>query len=200
MAKKYELPPLPYAYNALEPHIDEQTMRLHHDKHHLAYVNGLNSALEKLEAARASGDLALVKHLSREAAFHGSGHFLHSIFWPNMAAPGSGGGGEPTGALADQISRDFGSFAAFKAHFSAAANQVEGSGWALLVWEPLAGQLEILQSEKHQNLTQWGVRPLLVLDVWEHAYYLKYQNNRGAYVEAWWNVVNWADVAQRLKG
>ena len=200
MAKKYELPPLPYAYNALEPHIDEQTMRLHHDKHHLAYVNGLNSALEKLEAARASGDLALVKHLSREAAFHGSGHFLHSIFWPNMAAPGSGGGGEPTGALADQISRDFGSFAAFKAHFSAAANQVGGSGWALLVWEPLVGQLEVLQSEKHQNLTQWGVRPLLVLDVWEHAYYLKYQNNRGAYVEAWWNVVNWADVAQRLKG
>jgi Fe-Mn family superoxide dismutase len=174
-------------------------MRLHHDKHHLAYVNGLNNALEKLEAARASGDLALVKHWSREAAFHGSGHFLHSIFWPNMAASGSGGG-EPTGALADQISRDFGSFAAFKAHFSAAANQVEGSGWALLVWEPLAGQLEVLQSEKHQNLTQWGVRPLLVLDVWEHAYYLKYQNNRGAYVEAWWNVVNWADVAQRLKG
>jgi len=199
MTKKYELAPLPYAYNALEPHIDEQTMRLHHDKHHLAYVNGLNNALEKLEAARSSGDVGLVKHWSREAAFHGSGHLLHSIFWPNMAPAGNGGGGEPSGDLASQISTDFGSFAAFKAHFSAAANQVEGSGWALLVWEPSAGQLEILQSEKHQNLTQWGVRPLLVLDVWEHAYYLKYQNNRGAYVEAWWNLVNWSDVADRLK-
>jgi len=199
MAKKYELAPLPYAYNALEPHIDEQTMRLHHDKHHLAYVNGLNNALDKLEAARSSGDVGLVKHWSREAAFHGSGHFLHSIFWPNMAPAGSGGGGEPGGELGAQIAQDFGSFAAFKTQYSAAANQVEGSGWALLVWEPNAGQLEVLQSEKHQNLTQWGVRPLLVLDVWEHAYYLKYQNNRGAYVEAWWNVVNWADVAERLK-
>lgn len=199
MATKYELPPLPYAYDALEPYIDEQTMRLHHDKHHLAYVNGLNNALDKLEQARASGDLGLVKHWSREAAFHGSGHLLHSIFWPNMAPAGNGGGGEPSGELTAQITRDFGSFAAFKAHFSAAANQVEGSGWALLVWEPSARQLEVLQAEKHQNLTQWGVRPLLVLDVWEHAYYLKYQNNRGAYVEAWWNVVNWADVADRFK-
>ena len=127
---------------------------------------GLNAALEKLEAARAAGDLALTKHWSREAAFHGSGHLLHAIFWPNMAPAGNGGGGEPSGALAAQIAKDFGSFAAFKAHFSAAANQVEGSGWALLVWEPVAGQLEILQAEKHQNLTQWGVRPLLVLDVW----------------------------------
>ncbi len=199
MAKKYELPPLPYDYSALEPHIDEQTMRLHHDKHHLAYVNGLNAALEKLEAARASGDFALTKHWSREAAFHGSGHLLHTIFWPNMAPAGNGGGGEPSGELAAQVAKDFGSFAAFKAHFSAAANQAEGSGWALLVWEPVAGQLEVLQSEKHQNLTQWGVRPLLVLDVWEHAYYLKYQNNRAAYVEAWWNVVNWSDVAERFK-
>jgi len=199
MAVKYELPPLPYDYAALEPHIDEQTMRLHHDKHHLAYVNGLNKALEMLEQARNSGDFALVKHWSREAAFHGSGHFLHSLFWPNMAAPGQGGGGEPQGALADQIKRDFGSFDTFKKHFSAAANAVEGRGWALLVYEPFSGALEILQSEKHQNLTQWVVTPLLVLDVWEHAYYLKYQNNRGAYVEAWWNVVNWADVADRFQ-
>jgi Fe-Mn family superoxide dismutase len=199
MAKKYELPPLPYAYNALEPHIDEQTMRLHHDKHHLGYVNGLNNALEKLEAARAAGDFGLVKHWSREAAFHGSGHFMHAIFWPNMAPAGRGGGGEPTGDLAAQIEKDFGGFAKFKAQFTAASNAVEGSGWGLLVWEPLNAQLVVLQSEKHQNLTQWGVRPLLVLDVWEHAYYLKYQNNRGAYVDAWWNVVNWADVAERFK-
>ncbi len=199
MVKKYELPPLPYAYDALEPYIDEQTMRLHHDKHHQGYVNGLNKALEKLAAAREAGDFALVKHLSREAAFHGSGHLLHSIFWPNMAPPGQGGGGEPQGELAEQIAQDFGSFAAFQAHFSAAAKAVEGSGWGLLVWEPNAGQLEVLQAEKHHNLTQWGVVPLLVLDVWEHAYYLKYQNNRGAYVEAWWNVVNWADVAERFR-
>jgi Fe-Mn family superoxide dismutase len=197
MANKYELPPLPYAYDALEPHIDEQTMRLHHDKHHLSYVNGLNTALEKLAAAREAGDFALVKHWSREAAFHGSGHFLHSIFWPNMAPAGSGPS-EPSGDLGAQIAKDFGSFDAFKAHFTAAAGAVEGSGWALLVWEPNAGQLEVLTSEKHQNLTQWGVVPLLVLDVWEHAYYLKYQNNRGAYVNAWWNVVNWADVAERF--
>jgi Fe-Mn family superoxide dismutase len=199
MATKYELPPLPYAYGALEPHIDEQTMHLHHDKHHLAYVNGLNKAEEMLEQARNSGDYALVKHWSREAAFHGSGHFLHSIFWTNMAPAGQGGGGAPSGDLVAQINKDFGSFANFKAQFSAAANAVEGSGWALLVWEPVSGHLEVLQAEKHQNLTQWGVVPLLVLDVWEHAYYLKYQNARPAYVEAWWNVVNWSDVAERLK-
>lgn len=196
---KYELPPLPYDYDALEPYIDEQTMRLHHDKHHLGYVNGLNSALEKLEAARNSGDFAAVKHLSREAAFHGSGHLLHAVFWPNMAPAGKGGGGEPTGALAEQINKDFGSFEKFKAHFGAAAKAVEGSGWALLVWEPNAGQLEVLTAEKHQNLTQWGVVPLLVIDVWEHAYYLKYQNNRGAYVDNFWNIVNWSDVADRFK-
>lgn len=199
MAKKHELPPLPYAYDALEPHIDEQTMRLHHDKHHLGYVNGLNKAEEKLAEARAAGDFAMVKHWSREAAFHGSGHFLHAIFWPNMAPAGNGGGGAPSGALAEQINKDFGSVEAFKAHFSAAANAVEGSGWALLVWQPVGERLEVLQSEKHHNLTQWGVVPLLVLDVWEHAYYLKYQNNRGAYVEAFWNVVNWSDVAERFK-
>jgi Fe-Mn family superoxide dismutase len=194
----HELPPLPYDYNALEPYIDEQTMHLHHDIHHKAYVDGLNNAEKKLAEARAAGDYALVKHWSREAAFHGSGHFMHALFWPNMAPAGKGGGGEPTGALAEQIKKDFGSFDAFKKHYSAAAVAVEGSGWAVLAWQPQGNQLVILQSEKHQQLTQWGVVPLLVLDVWEHAYYLKYQNKRAAYVEAWWNVVNWADVAARL--
>ena len=192
---RYELPPLPYAYNALEPHIDEQTMKLHHDLHHKSYVDGLNKALDQLQAARESGDFGLVKHWEREAAFHGSGHFLHSIFWNNM---GPQKGGEPRGDLRSQIEKDFGSFEAFKKQFSAAAGAVEGSGWAMLVWEPNAGQLEVLTAEKHQNLTQWGVRPLLVLDVWEHAYYLKYQNKRPAYVEAWWNVVNWEDVSARF--
>lgn len=198
MANKYELPPLPYAYDALEPHIDEQTMRLHHDKHHLSYVNGLNTALEKLAAAREAGDFALVKHWSREAAFHGSGHLLHSIFWPNMAPAGSGSS-EPQGDLAAQIAKDFGSFDAFKAHFTAAAGAVEGSGWALLVWEPNAGQLEVLTAEKHQNLTQWGVVPLLVLDVWEHAYYLKHQQKRADYIKDFWNVLDW-DRAQENFG
>ena len=192
---RYQLPPLPYAYDALEPHIDEQTMHLHHDLHHKGYVDGLNKALDMLAAARESGDFGLVKHWEREAAFHGSGHFLHSIFWENM---GPQKGGEPQGALRQQIDKDFGSFEAMRKQFSAAATAVEGSGWAMLVWEPGAGQLEVLTAEKHQNLTQWGVVPLLVLDVWEHAYYLKYQNRRAAYVEAFWNVVNWDDVAERL--
>ncbi len=193
---KYELPPLPYPYEALEPHIDAQTMHLHHDIHHLGYVNGLNGALGKLEEARQSGDFGLVKHWEREAAFHGSGHFLHSIFWQNM---GPGKGGQPSGALAEQIRKDFGSFEAFQKQFTAAAGAVEGSGWAMLCWEPNAGTLTILMAEKHQNLTQWGVVPLLVLDVWEHAYYLKYQNRRPEYIKAWWNVVNWDDVAARLQ-
>jgi Fe-Mn family superoxide dismutase len=199
MMGKHELPPLPYAYDALEPHIDERTMQLHHDVHHQGYVNGLNAAEEKLAAARKAGDFAAIKAISRDAAFHGSGHFLHAIFWPNMAPPGEGGGGSPDGNLAKQIENDFGSTDALIAHFSAAANAVEGSGWGLLVWQPQGGHLEVLQAEKHQNLTQWGVVPLLVLDVWEHAYYLKYQNRRAAYVEAWWNVVNWGDVAARFE-
>jgi Fe-Mn family superoxide dismutase len=194
----YELPPLPYEYAALEPHIDEQTMRLHHDLHHKAYVDGLNKAETELAKAREAGDFALVKHWEREMAFHGSGHFLHAIFWPNMAPAGNGGGGEPGGALGAQIANDFGSFASFKAQFSAAATAVEGSGWGILAWEPLAQKLVILTAEKHQNLTQWGVTPLLVLDVWEHAYYLKYQNKRAAYVAAFFNVINWADVTKRL--
>ena len=194
----HELVPLPYAYNALEPHIDEQTVHLHHDLHQKAYVDGLNAAEKKLADARAASDFALVKHWSRELAFHGSGAFMHEFYWANMAPAGKGGGGEPTGDLAEQIKQDFGSFEVFKKQYGAAAVAVEGSGWAVLGWQPQGKQLVILQSEKHQQLTQWGVVPLLVCDVWEHAYYLKYQNKRAAYVEAWWNVVNWADVTARL--
>lgn len=188
------LPPLPYPYNALEPHIDEQTMKLHHDIHHQAYVNGLNAAEEKLAAARANGDFGAIKHLSRELAFHGSGHFLHCIFWENMKP---NGGGKPSGALADAVTKKFDGFDTFAAQFKAASAAVEGSGWGLLVYQPQTDSLEILTSEKHQNLTQWGVTPLLVLDVWEHAYYLKYQNKRPAYIEAFFNVINWDDVAKR---
>ncbi len=191
----HELPPLPYAYDALEPYYDEQTVRLHHDKHHAAYVAGLNKAEEQLAAARASGDYALIKHWERELAFHGSGHLLHTLFWENMTP---GGGGEPDGELAAQIAQDFGGFEAFKAQFSAAANAVEGSGWGLLGWLPAFGKLAILQVEKHQDLTVWGVVPLLIVDVWEHAYYLKYQNRRAEWVSNWWNLVNWPDVARRF--
>jgi superoxide dismutase, Fe-Mn family len=191
----HELPPLPYDYNALEPHIDEATMRLHHDKHHLSYVNGLNKAEEKLAEARESGDYALVKHWEREAAFHGAGHFLHCIFWENM---GPRGGGEPSGPLLAALKTKFGSFDKFAAHFKAAGAAVEGSGWVLLVKNSVTGSLDILTAEKHQDLSQWVVTPLLVCDVWEHAYYLKYQNNRTAYLEGFMKVINWEDVSRRF--
>ena len=194
----HELTPLPYAYDALEPYIDEQTMRLHHDIHHAGYVAGLNNAEAKLAKAREAGDFALVKHWSREAAFHGSGHLLHSIFWPNMIAA-SQAKSAPEGALAAAIDRDFGSFDAFKAQFIAASAAVEGSGWGILAYRPVDDALLILTAEKHQNLTQWGVVPLLVLDVWEHAYYLKYQNRRGEYVKSFFNIINWDDVAERYE-
>jgi Fe-Mn family superoxide dismutase len=194
----HELPPLPYAYDALEPYIDAQTMRLHHDIHHAGYVKGLNTAEERLAQAREASDFALIKHWSREAAFHGSGHLLHSIFWPNMIAA-SAAKSAPEGALAEAIDRDFGSFDAFKAQFKAASNAVEGSGWGILAYRPADDSLVVLTAEKHQNLTQWGVIPLLVLDVWEHAYYLKYQNRRGEYVENFFNIINWDDVAKRYE-
>ena len=196
--KEFELPPLPYPYDALEPHIDEATMKLHHDKHHAGYVAGLNNALKKLEEARAGGDMSLVKHWSREAAFNGSGHFLHALFWTNMSPEG---GGEPVGMLGDAIVRDFGSYEAFKNQYIAAATAVEGSGWAILGYHKHedGGHLLIVQAEKHQNLTVQGILPLLVLDVWEHAYYLHYQNKRADFVKAFFNVINWKDVASRFE-
>jgi Fe-Mn family superoxide dismutase len=193
---EFVLPDLPYPYEALEPYIDKETMRLHHDIHHAGYVKGLNTAMSMLDEARKSGDTALIKHWSRELAFHGSGHFLHSIFWKNMSP---NGGGKPSGSLAAMIERAFGGFDAFKIHFSAAASSVEGSGWGILGYHPSADKLLILQAEKHQDLTAQGVIPLLVLDVWEHAYYLKYQNMHGDYVNAFFHVINWADVAERFE-
>lgn len=194
----HTLPPLPYDYNALEPFIDEQTMRLHHDKHHLAYVNGLNNAEAKLAEAREKGDFALVKHWEREAAFHGAGHFLHVIFWENMKP--NGGGKPSNGELNDAISSRFGNFEKMMAQFKAAGTAVEGSGWVLLVKNQMTNTLDILTAEKHQNLSQWVTKPILACDVWEHAYYLKYQNNRAAYIEAFCNVINWEDVTKRFLG
>ena len=188
------LPPLPYPYNALEPHIDEKTMRIHHNKHHQSYVDGLNKAEKKLAEARKTGNFELIKHWERELAFHGSGHNLHTVFWTIMNPEG---GGDPQGPLAEQIQKDFGSLAKFKKQFSEAAEQVEGGGWAILTWSPRYHRLVILQAEKHQNLTQWESIPLLPLDVWEHAYYLKHQNKRVDYIEDWWNVVYWPAVQER---
>lgn len=191
----HRLPPLPYAYNALEPVIAEEIMKLHHLKHHQSYVDGLNKAEKEMLKARESGDFSLIKHWEREAAFHGSGHYLHTIFWSIMSPAG---GGAPKGQLARAINQSFGSFEIFKKHFTEAAKNVEAVGWAILVWSPRAHRLEILQAEKHQNLTQWDVIPLLVLDVWEHAYYLQYKNERAKYIENWWKVVNWQEVEQRF--
>ncbi len=191
----HELPPLPYGYNALEPHIDEATMRLHHDKHHATYVAGLNAAEEKLATARAKGDFAAVAALERAIAFHGSGHANHCLFWENMCPDG---GGEPSGALIERISEDFGDFERFKHQFTQAATTIEGNGWAVLVWHPSLGRFYTLGVLNHQNLWLAGSIPLLLLDVWEHAYYLKYQNRRADYIAAWWNVVNWRDVEARF--
>lgn len=192
---KHKLSPLPYSYNALEPYISKEIMRLHHDVHHQSYVNGLNKAELELEKLRKNGKDSLIKHWLREQAFHGSGHFLHTIFWFNMSPDG---GGEPEEKLLKQINKDFGGFKAFKKQFTDAAKSVEGVGWALLVWEMRSGRLAIQTVEKHQNVSLWDVVPLLALDVWEHAYYLQYQNKRGDYVENWWNIVNWKDVEERF--
>ncbi len=196
---EFVLPHLPYDYDALEPHIDEQTMRLHHGAHHATYVRGLNNALDKLAEAREADDFDLVKHYSREVSFNGGGHVLHSIFWHNMAPPNNGGGGEPDGELRELIDKSFGSFEKMKAHFAAAAGAVEGGGWGILGHDAMSGKLLIIQGENQQKLTTWAITPVLALDVWEHAYYLKYQNRRAEYVENWWNVVNWSDVAQRVR-
>ncbi|TRM10959.1 superoxide dismutase [Lentibacillus cibarius] len=193
---EHKLPPLPYAYNALEPHISEEIMRLHHDKHHRSYVEGLNKAEKEMEKARKRGDFSLIKHWEGEAAFNGAGHYLHTIFWHNMSP---NGGGKPTGDIKKEINRTFGSFDKFKKHFSNAAEKVQAVGWAILVWSPRSHRTEILQAEKHQNLSQQDVIPLLVLDVWEHAYYLQYHTKRKDYIDAWWNVVNWENVNHRFQ-
>lgn len=192
----HTLPELPYPTNALEPYISEEIMKLHHEKHHRSYVEGLNKAELNLKKARETNDFSLIKHWSRELAFHGSGHYLHTIFWKNMSP---NGGGSPHGLLNGEIESYFGSFDAFKKQFSEAAKQVEGVGWALLVWSPRARHLEVLQSERHMLLTQWDTIPLLVLDVWEHAYYLQYKNKRAEYVDNWWKIVNWHDVEIRFE-
>ncbi len=193
--REFVLPSLPYPAEALEPHIDAETMTIHHGQHHAAYVRGLNTALAKLAEIRAGkGDAALTKHWTRELAFHGSGHFNHCLLWITMAPAGKGGGGEPTGELAAAIARDFGSFAAFCEQFKAACLAVEGSGWGWLVYTPASKTLMVMQGEKQQSMFGACFSPILGCDVWEHAYYLKYRSKRKDYVEAFMRVVDWGKV------
>jgi superoxide dismutase, Fe-Mn family len=193
---EYRLPDLKYDYGALEPHISGKIMQLHHDKHHATYVSGANTALEQLDDARNKGDFTRLAALERALAFNLSGHILHSLFWQNMAPKA---GGEPERDLAEAINRDFGSFEQFKKQMSQAAATIMGSGWAALVWEPLGGRLLTTQIYDHQsNLSQAGI-PLLVLDAWEHAFYLQYQNRKAEFFEAVWNVWNWQDVGRRYR-
>jgi Fe-Mn family superoxide dismutase len=191
----YTLPDLPYDYAALEPHISGAIMELHHDKHHAAYVAGANTALEKLAAARESGSLDAVNLFEKNLAFNLGGHVNHSVFWKNLSPDG---GDRPEGELAAAIDEHFGSFDGFSAHFSAVANGVQGSGWSILAWESIGQKLVIVQLYDQQANLALGLVPLLMLDMWEHAFYLQYKNVKADYVKAFWNVVNWADVAQRF--
>jgi len=193
--KPYELPNLEYDYGALEPHYSGRTLELHHSKHHAAYVKGVNEALEKLGAARASGDLGAIVGLEKTLAFNLSGHVLHSLFWLNLSPAG---GDRPDGELASAIDEFFGSFDAFRNQLSEAAITVQGSGWGALSWEPLGQRLYIEQIYDHQGNTGQSGVPLFVVDAWEHAYYLQYQNRRADYVAAIWNIVNWNDVSNRF--
>ena len=196
----FTLPALPYPYDALEPHIDARTMEIHHTKHHQAYVNNLNAAIEKAPelASKSLDDLmrsvnSLPESVRTAVRNNGGGHWNHSMFWQLM---GPGKGGEPRGSLADAIKQSFGDFSKFKEQFAAAAAGRFGSGWAWLVDD--GGKLTITSTPNQDNVLMDGKKAILGLDVWEHAYYLKYQNRRPEYVTAWWNVVNWDEVASRF--
>lgn len=192
----YTLPELSYDYGALEPHISGKIVELHHDKHHQAYVTGANTALEKLESARAGDDFGNVNKLQKDLAFNLAGHVNHSVFWLNQSPDG---GDKPTGELGAAIDDFFGSFDAFRAHFTAAALGIQGSGWAILAWDSIGQRLIIEQLYDHQGNLATATVPLLMLDMWEHAFYLQYQNVKADYVKAYWNVVAWDDVASRFE-
>ena len=191
---RYMLPDLPYDYSALEPHISGKIMELHHGKHHAGYVKGANSALEQLDESRETEDFARVAALERALAFNLSGHVLHSIFWKNMMPKG---GSTPDGDFASVLEKDFGGFQRFRKQLTEVASTIMGSGWAALVWEPIGERLLITQIYDHQsNLAQAGV-PLMVIDAWEHAYYLQYQNRKTEFFEAVWHLWNWQDISAR---
>lgn len=192
---KYTLPDLPYDYGALEPHISAKIMQLHHDKHHAAYVTGANKALEGLEEARSKNDFTKIASLEKALGFHLSGHVMHSIFWQNLTP---NGGGKPSGELAAAIDKHFGSFDGFKAQLTQAAGTIMGSGWAALAWEPVSKRLITTQIHDHQSETGQGSVPLMVIDAWEHAFYLQYLNEKAKFFEAIWNLWNWKDIESRF--
>lgn len=192
----YTLPELDYDYAALEPHISARIMELHHSKHHKAYVDGANAAVAKLEELRESGDYAAINGVEKNLAFHLGGHTNHSVFWKNMSPDG---GGQPEGEVAAAIDEFFGGFDKFQAHFNANANAIQGSGWSILAWDAVGERLNIMQLFDQQGNVPVGQIPILQLDMWEHAFYLQYENVKADYVKAWWNLVNWPDVAARLE-
>ncbi|MGB9902831.1 superoxide dismutase [Methanothrix sp.] len=194
--KFYTLPELPYSANDLEHYISEAQLRLHHDKHHLAYVNGANAILERLDKARRDGAEIDQKSTLKELSFHIGGHLLHSLFWANLRKPPSSG---PVGALAREIESEFGSFERFRKEFTAAAVSVEGSGWAALAYCMQTRRPIIMQIEKHNVNVYPMFRLLLVLDVWEHAYYLDYRNDRAKFVEAFWHIADWEEANRRFE-
>ena len=191
----YTLPELPYDYSALEPHISGRIMELHHDKHHATYVAGANTALAKLTEARASGSLETVNLHEKNLAFNLAGHINHSVFWKNLSPDG---GDAPTGELGAAIDEFFGSFDSFRKHFTANALGIQGSGWSLLAWDSVGQRLVIAQVYDHQSNIALGLVPIVLLDMWEHAFYLDYVNVKGDYIKAWWNIVNWTDATQRF--
>ncbi|HTY53352.1 MAG TPA: superoxide dismutase [Methanomicrobiales archaeon] len=199
MAGTYTLPELGYDLKALAPYISEAQLTLHYQKHHQAYVTGANALFEKFDKARKEGSDLDLKAALKELSFHVGGHRLHTAFWENLAPAGKGGGGEPKGALAKAINADFGSFARFRKEFTATATSVEGSGWAALTFSRTTGRLLLVQIEKHNVNVPPGSPILLVLDVWEHAYYLDYRNDRAKFVESFWNIVNWDAVNRRYE-
>jgi Fe-Mn family superoxide dismutase len=192
---EYTLPELGYDYGALAPSISGAIMELHHSKHHQTYVTGANTALAQLAEARDKGDLTYVNKLQKDLAFNLGGHVNHSIFWTNLSPDG---GDKPTGELASAIDDNFGSFDKFTAHFTAAALGVQGSGWAVLAWDSIGQQLIVQQFFDQQSNFAAGTVPILMLDVWEHAYYLDYKNVRPEYIKAFWNIANWANVQERF--
>ncbi|MBK8229209.1 MAG: superoxide dismutase [Candidatus Eisenbacteria bacterium] len=193
--KQYLLPPLPYGTGDLDSYLSTEILEFHHDKHHAAYVEGLNKALASLAQARQEANFSAVKDLSRAVAFHGSGHILHTLYWNSMSPKG---GGEPTGLLQAMLESSFGTVDAFRKQFAAATKAAEASAWGILAYEPMGDRLLVLAAESHQQMGLQGSVPLLVCDVWEHAYYLRYQNRRADYVDGFWSVVNWAFAAERL--
>ncbi|AFK21142.1 superoxide dismutase (plasmid) [Haloferax mediterranei ATCC 33500] len=191
-----ELPPLPYDYDALEPHIDEQILAWHHDTHHQGYVNGLNAAEETLRENRSSGDMDGSAAAMRSVSHNGCGHYLHHLFWRCMTP--NGGGGEPTGDLRDRIESDFGSYEGWEAEFREAASWPAG-GWALLVYDPVTKQLRNLAVQKHNDGALWSAHPILALDVWEHSYYFQYGPDRGGFVDAFFEVIDWDTIASEFE-